>query len=400
MKKWRSPVRGTSLFRKLAWALIMAVGLFAIARGASVVSASMGLGSHAAATTPPVHGRMHRPAVFGQVTSVAGNSIAITAPDGTKYPGQCLIEHEVSCPGWLGLPLRHQEGRHHRGARHHLGNHGYRHRRGNPHAPFGREVAIWTNRGRPVTKVNGTSSITVSGFMAGTQTILIDANTKYERDGKAANLSDVTPGSRIAAIGTSTSAGFKATEIDVITPRLAGTVSKVNESSFTLSTIGPMRGAGTAGGAVTVDTSASTTYKNIGGGSASANSLKSGTFVIVAGTLSLTGKTMNADRVTFLPAGLTPGKRSRTAHLRAYLPAHDSRSGRPKRARPLRRNARTRFVLWPQQPDATRPVLASGSPTDQRIRNSLGARASTHDIALLFSFWRIPEGGMRRVLLG
>jgi hypothetical protein len=161
----------------------------------------------------------------------------------------------------------------------------------------------------------GSSSITVKTFSGSSQTILVDGSTKYSEAGQAGSLHDVTMGTRIEAEGTTTSGGqLRASVVNIQLPRVAGTVSKVSGATITISPLtgrfGAWAGAPASGtpansGPTTVTTSSSTKYFESGTSSANASSIKVGSTIVAEGTLSADGKTLQAQRLTILPAGVT-----------------------------------------------------------------------------------------------
>src|SRR5262249_26230218 len=145
-----------------------------------------------------------------------------------------------------------------------------------------------------VTGVNG-STLTLTGFDGASHTITIDSATRYQKAGQSATLADVTVGTAIVAEGTLQSDGsLHAVRITIQVPRIAGQVTAVNGTSYTVS--------GRFGTTYTVATTSSTTYINPEGTTASATAIKTGTFIIAEGTLSADGKTLTALRIVVLPA--------------------------------------------------------------------------------------------------
>ncbi|HZS89551.1 MAG TPA: DUF5666 domain-containing protein [Chloroflexota bacterium] len=145
-----------------------------------------------------------------------------------------------------------------------------------------------------VTGVNG-STITITGFDGASHTINTDSNTHFDKAGATAALSDVTNGVAVVAQGPVASDGsMTAVRITIQLPRLAGRVTAVNGSSYTIS--------GRFGSTYTVNTTSSTTYVNANGSTAAASSVVSGTVIMAEGTLSADGKTMTAQRILVIPA--------------------------------------------------------------------------------------------------
>lgn len=158
--------------------------------------------------------------------------------------------------------------------------------------------------GGMVKSVNG-SSIDVTSFDGSKQTIEVSSSTKYVKEGASASLSDVTVGSRIHAEGTESNGVIHAMVVEIEVPRVAGKVTAVNNSTYTVSAF---KAPWDSGAATTVDVVASSSTKYFQGreGSASASAIKPGTSIVAEGTLSNSGKTLHADRIMILPASL-PG---------------------------------------------------------------------------------------------
>jgi hypothetical protein len=145
-----------------------------------------------------------------------------------------------------------------------------------------------------VTNVNG-STLTITGFDGASHTINTDSNTRFDKAGATAALSDVTNGAAIVAQGPVASDGtMTAVRITIQLPRLAGQVTAVNGSSYTIS--------GRFGSSDTVNTTSSTTYVNANGSNAASSAVISGTYIMAEGTLSSDGKTLTAQRITVVPA--------------------------------------------------------------------------------------------------
>jgi hypothetical protein len=165
-------------------------------------------------------------------------------------------------------------------------------------------VILAPHVGGTVTSV-GSSSITIKGFNGSTQTILVDSGTTYSEAGQSASLHDVTTGTRIEAEGTTSSSGqLKATVVNIELPRVAGTVTKITGSSFTISPLSGRFGAAT-NAPTAITTSSATKYMEPGSTSANALSIKVGSTIVAEGTLSADGKTLLARRIAILPAGVS-----------------------------------------------------------------------------------------------
>jgi hypothetical protein len=144
-----------------------------------------------------------------------------------------------------------------------------------------------------VTAVNG-NTLTITDLNAIQRTITLDGSTVYKRGGQTAAQGDVAVGSLITAQGTLNGDGsLTAALVTIHLPRLAGTVSGLQNGQFTLTT--------PDGSTYTVQTSASTTYSQPGYGTATSAALKDGGRVVVEGSLSSDGKTMTADQITIMP---------------------------------------------------------------------------------------------------
>jgi hypothetical protein len=165
--------------------------------------------------------------------------------------------------------------------------------------------------GGQVTGVQG-STITLAGPFGVSRTVQVNGNTRYLRAGKAASLSDVKVGSRIEAEGNTTGNGtLQALVVQIELPHLAGKVTAINGSSFTVQTLRSIFKGGAAT-TVTVTTSGATTYVSPNNASASASSIKVGSYIVAEGTLSSDGKTLAAERIEILPA---PGTAGRFGHF-------------------------------------------------------------------------------------
>lgn len=170
--------------------------------------------------------------------------------------------------------------------------------------------------GGVVTNVSG-STLTLTSLDGATRTVTVSNATTYDKDGHSASLGDITNGTAIAAQGSVGSDGvLSAVRVDIQTPRVAGQVTGVNGSTITLSNARGMNGMsgvnGTSGmsGTTTVVTSDQTTYSVISATAGmtpttttgTAGDVKSGVSIIAQGTLSSDGKTLDALRITILPA--------------------------------------------------------------------------------------------------
>jgi len=167
--------------------------------------------------------------------------------------------------------------------------------------------------GGVVTNVSG-STLTLTSLDGATRTVTVSNATTYDKAGHSASLGDITNGTAIAAQGSVGSDGVLSADIQ--TPRVAGQVMGVNGSTITLSNAHGMNGMsgvnGTSGmsGTTTVVTSDQATYSVISATAGMtpttttgmAGDVKTGVSIIAQGTLSSDGKTLDALRITILPA--------------------------------------------------------------------------------------------------
>jgi hypothetical protein len=150
-----------------------------------------------------------------------------------------------------------------------------------------------------VTNVSGTT-LTLTTFDGATHTVTVSASTRYQKAGQSATLADISSGTAIVVAGTTNSDGsLSAVRVTIQEPRVAGQVTAVNGSSYTVS--------GAFGQSYTVATTSSTTYVNADGTTASASAVQAGTAIIAQGTLSSDGKTLTAQRVIIAPGGAGHG---------------------------------------------------------------------------------------------
>ena len=150
-----------------------------------------------------------------------------------------------------------------------------------------------------VTGVSG-STLTITGFDGATRTVTVTDSTRYQKAGQSAALSNITSGTAIAVEGTANGDGsLTAVRVTIQVPRVAGQVTAVNGSSYTV--------AGRFGQSYTVATTGSTTYANANGSTASAAAVTTNTYIVAEGTLSSDGKTLTAQRVIVAPTGAGNG---------------------------------------------------------------------------------------------
>jgi len=162
--------------------------------------------------------------------------------------------------------------------------------------------------GGTVTAV-GADSLTVQGPGGRTHTVATDSATTYSRDGHSAPRSVLAVGERVrimlvrqaAAPGSAPGASGSApsatnptaSRVDVVDPRVGGTVQSVNGSVITI--------ADPEGFWRTVDTDGSTKFLN-GTQTASLSAVQAGQHVAAFGTIASDHTTLNAIEVRIIPA--------------------------------------------------------------------------------------------------
>src|SRR5205085_7595791 len=118
---------------------------------------------------------------------------------------------------------------------------------------------------------------------------------RYQKAGQDAKLGDISAGTAIMVEGTLNSdSSLSAVHVTIQEPRVAGQVTAVKGSSYTVT--------GAFGQSYTVTTTSSTTYVNADG-TTSASAVQAGVAIIAQGTLSSDGKTLTAQRVVIAPRG-------------------------------------------------------------------------------------------------
>lgn len=135
------------------------------------------------------------------------------------------------------------------------------------HGPMGAVSAI------------GASSITVTVGTGTSVTYKTSSSTTYKKDGKAASAADLAVGDVIGVIATQPSSSTSsptASEIDIFSPSISGTVVSVTSGTITVKDV--------QGFWHTVNISASTTYED-GGASATAAAVTTGAQVTAIGTV-------------------------------------------------------------------------------------------------------------------
>jgi Domain of unknown function (DUF5666) len=150
-----------------------------------------------------------------------------------------------------------------------------------------------------VTNVSG-NTITLTGFNGASHTVSVTGQTRYQKAGASAALSDVTTGTAIVAEGTLDSSGtLTAVRVLIRVPRIGGEVTAVNGSSYTVTA--------RFGTTYTVNATSSTTYVNRDGTATSASAVKVGTYIAAEGTLSADRKSLTAQRILVVPASTGRG---------------------------------------------------------------------------------------------
>ncbi|MDB5074508.1 MAG: hypothetical protein JWO42_687 [Chloroflexi bacterium] len=148
-----------------------------------------------------------------------------------------------------------------------------------------------------ITAVNG-SSFTITTFDGATRIVGTDASTKVDRAGTAAAVSDLVVGSAIDAVGkVQSDHSLQALHINIVLPQIAGKVTAVSSNTITIDN-------GQANDhAPSIVTSSNTVYNSKGTSTATASSIKVGSFIVAEGSESVDGQTLNALRITTLPDG-------------------------------------------------------------------------------------------------
>ena len=132
-------------------------------------------------------------------------------------------------------------------------------------------------------KRSGSTTITIDPLFGSALTVTTDSSTVYSESGKKVARSEVTVGGQVvfphaAWPASSSSSGSQlVTLVDIVQPRVSGKVVSVSGSQLVVSQQDGLN--------VTVDTSTSTAYNEIGQ-AASASDVRVGTVVSVTGTLS------------------------------------------------------------------------------------------------------------------
>lgn len=164
--------------------------------------------------------------------------------------------------------------------------------RGGPFGPGGPRLAVKSVSG---------NTITATGRGSTTYTVTVSATTVYTEAGASATLSDIQPGSIIAVRSATPSARtttITATSVTILLPQVGGTVTAVNGSTITVK--------GFNNTTYTVMVTGNTRYAKAGQSATLAN-ITTNIFIMAEGSLSSDGKTLTAQRITVLPAGLGRG---------------------------------------------------------------------------------------------
>jgi hypothetical protein len=141
-----------------------------------------------------------------------------------------------------------------------------------------------------VTAVNG-SNISLRTDDGWTRTITVTGSTTVTKGGQAATLSTVAVGDIIVFGETRNADGsYTITRIDIVVPRVAGTVSAIGADSITIK--------GRDGTSTTIRTSASTTY-HVGTGNGTRSDIKVGSAIVASGAKASDGS-LDASSITVL----------------------------------------------------------------------------------------------------
>lgn len=254
----------------LAGGLVAAGVVVASGAGASPLTASGAGASAAAAVTSADQGLSTALlANRGAGAHRARGTVRATAPNVTSpVTGTALMTGTV--PGANGFGH---------------GGHGFGGRGG-----FGEAGGFGRGRGLTVTGVNG-NTIAATDRGGQTVTVQVSATTAYTEAGASASLSDVKTGSIIAVRGSNDATGgttITATGVTIVLPQVAGVVTGVSGSTFTLT--------GFNGTTRTVTVGDATRYQR-GGSSAALTDIATGTAIVAEGTTASDGS-LSAVRVT------------------------------------------------------------------------------------------------------
>jgi len=170
--------------------------------------------------------------------------------------------------------------------------HGHVGRHGGPLDPMGGHAGL----GAGVVTAVSANSVTIARIDGTSVSYTLTSDTTYDvGHGSTASAADVTVGTRVFVVTSSTSA-TSAASIHIEQPHLAGTVQAVSGTSITVTD--------EQGFWHTVDVGGSTTYTK-SGAAASATDVTVGSFVMTTGTIASNHTTLDATTVSIgLP---TPG---------------------------------------------------------------------------------------------
>lgn len=309
------------MLKKLAWTVILVIGLAAAVGGAALATGAFTAEGHSAASAAPPtsstdesNGNVFDQATSGKwfgnaggfghggsilrVTGVSGNTIT-----GTTRGGQTESVTVSSSTTYSEAGIKASLSDVHKGS-----IIAVRASSTSGTTISATSVTILLPTVAGVVTSAGGSSITLSTFDGTSQTVLVDPSTRYLRAGKSVSLSSVKQNSAVTASGNvGTNGQMTAVVVEIRLPTVAGQVTKISGSSYTVSGFsGHWYGGATT--TVTVDTSSSTTFLAKDGSAAKASSIKVGTTIVAEGTLSSDRKTLQAERVTILPAAAGPGQ--------------------------------------------------------------------------------------------
>jgi hypothetical protein len=153
-----------------------------------------------------------------------------------------------------------------------------------------------------ITAVNG-SSFTITTFDGATRIVGTDASTKVDRAGTAAAVSDLVVGSAINAVGkVQSDHSLQALHITIVLPQVVGKVTAISGNTITIDN------GQSNDPAPSIVTSSNTVYDSKGTSTATASSIKVGSFIVAEGSESVDGQTLHALRIVTLPdAPVGPG---------------------------------------------------------------------------------------------
>lgn len=152
------------------------------------------------------------------------------------------------------------------------------------------------------------TSVTVSGPAGRSRTFTTTSSTAYRKGRTAVSRDALSVGelvvvraSRLAHGDTSTAGNPTAAAVDIVSPRLAGTVLKVSNGSITISDFEGMWR--------TVKAGASTTYTE-SGKSVPSSDVKIGAFIVATGSVDADHTELDAATIRIVPPGSAPKRGS------------------------------------------------------------------------------------------